>query len=324
MRQFGNRTGTDRTGRMMLTVSILALAVLLPEQTPKVCCGPATGSTDSGTNDTAPGSHWSRAYGLTALPADDRFYTLEYAPTTIRPRGRSSKTSSGWRREPRFISFETKDNNIEVEIDFAIPFLSIPIKRSVNGVMSSVLKGTPLLNVNLGAVAVAGALTVGGALVGAVARTFTNSTGTGISMPWSSLLPLRGTERAESKPGRDQDQGADQRSEDAADSMLWTLLGSLDRTMERYDIDTVACAQRTVCWYVKEAAAAVAEGKASSVDTIVEGLSRADWIGRFTTGTAVEQAIQAGRQRQTSCEKTFPDCAITSFVEHVVRLARRR
>lgn len=30
-------------------------------------------------------------------------------------------------REPRFISFQTKDDNIEVEIDFAIPFLSIPV-----------------------------------------------------------------------------------------------------------------------------------------------------------------------------------------------------
>uniref|UniRef100_A0A182QVB2 DUF4781 domain-containing protein n=1 Tax=Anopheles farauti TaxID=69004 RepID=A0A182QVB2_9DIPT len=321
MRQFSNRTGTDRTDGMLLTVSILALAVLLSEQTPKVLGVPATGS-ENVTNDTATtGSHWSRVYGLTALSEDERFYTLDYGQTTVRPRGRSSKASSGWRREPRFISFETKDNNIEVEIDFAIPFLSIPIKRSVNGVMSSVLKGTPLLNVNLGAVAVAGALTIGGALVGALTRTFANSTGTGsLIMPWTSLLPLAGplrdTERAESKPRQDE--------EGATDSLLWTLLGSLDRTMERYDIDTVACTQRTICWYVKEATVAVAEGKASSVDTIVEGLSRADWMGRFITGTAIEQAIQAGRQRHTSCEKTFPDCAITSFVEHVVRLAKRR
>lgn len=41
------------------------------------------------------------------------------------------------RREPRFISFQTKDDNIEVEIDFAIPFLSIPVKRSLSGVMGT-------------------------------------------------------------------------------------------------------------------------------------------------------------------------------------------
>lgn len=41
------------------------------------------------------------------------------------------------RREPRFISFQTKDDNIEVEIDFAIPFLSIPVRRSLSGAMGT-------------------------------------------------------------------------------------------------------------------------------------------------------------------------------------------
>lgn len=41
------------------------------------------------------------------------------------------------RREPRFISFQTKDDNIEVEIDFAVPFLSIPVKRSLSGAMGT-------------------------------------------------------------------------------------------------------------------------------------------------------------------------------------------
>uniref|UniRef100_A0A182PXT4 DUF4781 domain-containing protein n=1 Tax=Anopheles epiroticus TaxID=199890 RepID=A0A182PXT4_9DIPT len=293
----------------MLTVSVLALAVLLSEQGPRAFCGPA------GNDSTASQQHWSRLYGPAAaigLSEEDRFYTLDYSQSTQRPRSRASKTSSGWRREPRFISFETKDNSIEVEIDFAIPFLSIPVQKSVNGVMSSVLKGTPLLNVNLGAVAVAGALTVGGALVGAVARTFSNSSTTS-TLPWSSLLSLGGPRRAE----------ISQRSAEDG-NVLWTLLDALDRTMEDYDIDTVACAQRTICWYVKEANVAVAEGRATSIDTVVEGLSRADWLGGFITGTSIEQAIQAGRERKTSCEKLFPDCAISSFVEHIVRMARRR
>lgn len=64
----------------------------------------------------------------------------------------------GRSREPRFVSFQTKDDNIEVEIgknekeksselkfieflkivlDFAIPFLSIPVKRSLSGAMGT-------------------------------------------------------------------------------------------------------------------------------------------------------------------------------------------
>uniref|UniRef100_A0A182S5J1 Secreted protein n=1 Tax=Anopheles maculatus TaxID=74869 RepID=A0A182S5J1_9DIPT len=123
---------------MMLTVSILALAVLLSEQAPAVFCGPTANDTSAGSNP------WGRVYGPAA--EDDRFYTLDYSHTTLRPRARASK--SGWHREPRFISFETKDNSIEVEIDFAIPFLSIPIQKTMNGVMSSVLKVSIVLDSN--------------------------------------------------------------------------------------------------------------------------------------------------------------------------------
>uniref|UniRef100_A0A182MS80 Uncharacterized protein n=1 Tax=Anopheles culicifacies TaxID=139723 RepID=A0A182MS80_9DIPT len=185
---------------MLLTVSILTLAVLLSKQAPNVFCGPTTA------NDTTAGNHWGRVYGPAVLSEDERFYTLDYSHTTLRPRARASK--SGWRREPRFISFETKDNSIEVEVNFAIPFLSIPIQKSMNGVMSSVLKGTPLLNVNLGAVAVAGVLTVGGALVGAAVRSFSNSS---TALPWSSLLSLDGLRqspgRTESEPRQKQEGG---------------------------------------------------------------------------------------------------------------------
>lgn len=45
--------------------------------------------------------------------------------------------SEGRNREPRFVSFQTKDDHIEVEIDFAIPFLSIPVKRSLSGAMGT-------------------------------------------------------------------------------------------------------------------------------------------------------------------------------------------
>lgn len=44
------------------------------------------------------------------------------------------------RREPRFISFETRDDNIEVELDFAIPFLSIPVKRALSGGVSNTVQ----------------------------------------------------------------------------------------------------------------------------------------------------------------------------------------
>ena len=75
------------------------------------------------------------------------------------------------KREPKFISFQTKDNNIEVEIDFAIPFLTIPVKRSMNGAQSF-LDGLPLANINVGAIVLAAGVALIGTLIGGFVRTF--------------------------------------------------------------------------------------------------------------------------------------------------------
>ncbi|XP_050087813.1 uncharacterized protein LOC126572500 [Anopheles aquasalis] len=306
---------------MMLTVSFLPLVVLLTEQAQRVFAGP---SDIAGRMPNETG--WARTGFVAArtglLREDERFYTLEYATTTVRPK-RQAHRASKLAREPRFISFQTRDSSIEVEMNFAIPFMSIPVRKSMNGVMDSVLKGTPLVNVNIGAVAVAGVLTLGGALIGAAARTFSNGT----QSFWPTMLTAGGWrqagQRAAESEQQDKANSDGRRRSVEEEHFVWTLLGSLDRTMEQYDIDTVACVQRIVCWYVREATVAVAEGRASKLELAVEGLSRADWLDSLTISTAIQRAVQVGRQ-QTSCEKTFNNCAIASFVQQAVRLARKR
>lgn len=40
-------------------------------------------------------------------------------------------------REPRFISFNSREDNINVELDFAVPFLSIPVKKALDTAMGT-------------------------------------------------------------------------------------------------------------------------------------------------------------------------------------------
>lgn len=40
-------------------------------------------------------------------------------------------------RKPRFISLNSKDDNIDVELDFAVPFLTIPVKKALDTAMGS-------------------------------------------------------------------------------------------------------------------------------------------------------------------------------------------
>ncbi|XP_055618402.1 uncharacterized protein LOC129763399 [Toxorhynchites rutilus septentrionalis] len=207
-----------------------------------------------------------------------------------RSHDRLVRSSRRRNREPKFISFQTKDDHIEIEIDFNIPFLSIPVKKSVDGV-SSFIKG-PLVNVNLGAVALAGIMAIGGAFIGSFARTFSGQN------PATSFGPFNfgRTENTE-RPGAERK------------NVIWTLWDGVEQSLSKFDIDTTACTQRTICWYVKEAKSNVDEKKASGMDVVINGLSSANWALSFVNGTAIEDAINAGR-RNYNCEQSFPSCRI--------------
>ncbi|XP_058452136.1 uncharacterized protein LOC131430897 [Malaya genurostris] len=197
--------------------------------------------------------------------------------------------------EPRFVGFQTKDNNIEVGVEFAVPFITVPIKRSVDGFMTSIQKGTSLLNVNLAAVALAGVLTLGATFIGWLAKSFK---GDSLGVSYGTLgfkdtdnFELPKTEKAYDQPA------------------LRTLLETVDKSLQKFDIDPTACTQRAACWYVKEAMNNVIEERASDLDVLINGLSGADWALKFIAGTAIEDAIRAGRQNQ-NCEQTFSVCRI--------------
>ncbi|KAL3285595.1 hypothetical protein HHI36_000125 [Cryptolaemus montrouzieri] len=58
-------------------------------------------------------------------------------------------------RQNRLISFQTLDEGISVELDFSVPFIKIPVKKSL-----SFAEGT-LANINVGALVLSGGLVVG-------------------------------------------------------------------------------------------------------------------------------------------------------------------
>jgi hypothetical protein len=54
------------------------------------------------------------------------------------------------KREPQFIGFDINDDNIEIDMEIAVPFLSVPTKKSI--------KRKNFANINFGAVILAGKL----------------------------------------------------------------------------------------------------------------------------------------------------------------------
>lgn len=56
-------------------------------------------------------------------------------------------------------------------------------------------------------------------------------------------------------------------------------MDSIDKALVKYDIDTTACTQRTICGYVKNASYNVADGRANQVEKILNGLTRYILLG---------------------------------------------
>ena len=54
----------------------------------------------------------------------------------------------------------------------------------------------------------------------------------------------------------------------------FNILEEIDKALLKYDLDTTACAQRAICWYVKESTTNIEENQASSFDHLVNVLSR--------------------------------------------------
>ncbi|XP_059047381.1 uncharacterized protein LOC131842830 [Achroia grisella] len=88
---------------------------------------------------------------------------------------KSDKNSSV--RKPRFLTFNTLDNDIGINLEFSIPFISIPIKKGMDadfGFSSSL--GLPAVNVNPTSLAIGGAMVIGASvLVPLLLRTYAAS-----------------------------------------------------------------------------------------------------------------------------------------------------
>nr|XP_019541955.2 uncharacterized protein LOC109412795 isoform X2 [Aedes albopictus] len=289
----------------MIRIRLLLLLVLIATIIPRV----SPGLGDSG-NGTVSIQHRLYQSKQLLMDSEAQFLALSDSHQKLGGDGLIRSARRSHNREPKFISFTTKNDNIEVEIDFAIPFLTIPVKDSVDGVMGSIMKGVPALNVNVGAVILAGVLAIAGAVLGVVVRLFK---GEGMMNPMAALGLMQ--QQSEKK----------ERASDHPDpSTLWTLMEAVDKSLQKFNIDSTACSQRAVCWYVKEAMNNVVERRASRLETVINGLSEAEWALKFTTGTAIEDAIRTGR-RNLNCGQAYPSCRIKAdTVRRILKHATRK
>ncbi|KAL7297428.1 hypothetical protein TKK_0009806 [Trichogramma kaykai] len=108
--------------------------------------------------------------------------------------------------------------------------------------------------------------------------------------------------------------GAYARSEDGGIAQIMTRL---DDALAHSGVDSTTCMQRVACSYSKQAAESLAQnrsdeqGAISTLDKIVDTLSTSPMFRTALQGTAVQEALEAGRNGQ-NCAKTYRQCGFSA------------
>jgi DM4/DM12 family len=180
-----------------------------------------------------------------------------------------------------------------VGVEFKVPFLTIPVKRSIDTMMNGGQQA--FANVNFGSLLLALVFTAAGATLGGFLRATDDSSGHSNGLFFSP-----------SKKGKVQD-------------TFWDVFETLEKALLKYDIDATACTQRAICTYVKNSKLNVADGKASKSEIVVNGLANADWAMQMLSGNAIKDAIKVGKLEK-SCEHVYFNCKLSpKFIDSIVK-----
>ncbi|KAH9643037.1 hypothetical protein HF086_013598 [Spodoptera exigua] len=88
------------------------------------------------------------------------------------------------------------------------------------------------------------------------------------------------------------------------------VFGKIDEMLSRYNVDSTACMQRLACSYVQLANENMISGNATDFDVLLSSLSNNTLVRRMLDGTAVFDAVSAGRSPDSDCHELYHKCKL--------------
>ncbi|XP_066262505.1 uncharacterized protein [Euwallacea similis] len=196
----------------------------------------------------------------------------------------SGSTKAYGVRHSRLINFNA-DGDLQLDLDFNVPFLTLPIKRSMD------MAKTSLVNFNVGAILLAGVIIFGAAVALPVILMFFNKKGlVPAENPLNIMYGRIGAQKSE-------------------DSRLWNYLNAIDTSLLENNIDLTSCSQRFACWMVKKSTQNVTRGKGSSSEKILDGLANSKWIQEYALNPLFKEAIINGIEDK-NCTAIYARCRL--------------
>ncbi|KAK0083823.1 hypothetical protein PV325_008143 [Microctonus aethiopoides] len=178
------------------------------------------------------------------------------------------------KRVPRFISFDHKGGQIDVDLDLSIPFISIPLNNDENQPGDN---PKSLVNINLKSLSFA-----------ALFATIT-----------AFIVPLFLKTPHDYHNYRLDDGFGFQ---DIGRSINELILGNNHIT---------PCVQRAVCSAVMKTRE---NEVPTSAEKIIDGIANLSWFKIATNGTPIEEAINVARQPNTHCNHIYNGCGLSADI----------
>ncbi|XP_065357806.1 uncharacterized protein LOC135951970 [Calliphora vicina] len=229
--------------------------------------------------------------------------------------GSSVMTMFERKSRANLVSFEPLGEHIQLGMDFLLPFIKVPIVRTVDAYGNE----PALININTAALVSTGLLATSSALISYIFRRYV----------------VLGREESSSEKRRRSDNDLEfelwsalnnfkliytNSSGARVDTSLAGLFETINETFENNDIDLSSCIQKAICKRIHLSARRVNEGDSSGVDKIIDGLMGIKWLRNSLRHTSLKDAVDArdavafSKQRINDnkqpvyCDKKYPQC----------------
>ncbi|CRL07417.1 CLUMA_CG020390, isoform A [Clunio marinus] len=188
-------------------------------------------------------------------------------------------------KDTQFIGFKITDEDIGVNFEYAIPFITIITRRGETA-------GQPFLNVNLGAVFTGVIITIVGSLFSGFTRFLRGE------KVFSSKTFFR-SKKNKIPLGRNFDYDFDER--------IWETFNHMDEELMNIDIDVVSCSQRAMCDYIKSSLRS--NESSHGFEKLIAGIINTKFVDRFINHKYLMNPIEVARS-QSYCETSFSSCRL--------------
>ncbi|XP_073820081.1 uncharacterized protein [Musca autumnalis] len=194
-------------------------------------------------------------------------------------------------RKSRGFQFHADGKDVSIELEFIVPFVRIPIERSMSVAKSSLRS---LFNLNISSILTTGAVVAVGGIF-AILLKFLFSPFTVMEFPGYNKNLIYPT-----------------------DPNTQNIISIVESKLHENNIDLSVCLQKSICDYVRKSSTA----SAGSMGKVIDGVLSLDSIRNIMTGTAVNYAVDVARSGEDCTDRFFnckwnPSLAKKAFVNVV-------